>query len=286
MFAFSTQPPLPLLTFFSVNFFLCQLRLPLLVNFFLFLFLTSHASFPFSISFLLLFPFFHLTFPGVSPSPTPTVLPERWSAGTSSSPSSPLPTSDSPEKSSPGAISPAAVPLCFGVCSLDLAKMKRIPLKDHLPLAPHPKHAFPFYLLLAEDWGHTRESLPFLTSAPLLPIFLLFSLRQKMASPSLTPTPFTINVPDSDLDDLRRRLEQTRFPDQLEGVGWTYGTELTYLKELVDYWKTKYDWRKQEALLNRQDASLCITLSGRLSFNLFVSSFFALSVCIASSNSS
>ena len=76
-------------------------------------------------------------------------------------------------------------------------------------------------------------------------------LLARMTS-SAAPTPFTIDVPQSDLDDLRHRLDIARFPDQLEGVGWTYGTELTYLKELVEYWRTKFDWRKQEALLNRQ----------------------------------
>jgi microsomal epoxide hydrolase len=65
--------------------------------------------------------------------------------------------------------------------------------------------------------------------------------------------PFRIEVPDSVLDDLRERLARTRFPDQLEGVGWSYGTELGYLQELVAYWRDKFDWRAQEAQLNRFD---------------------------------
>ena len=63
--------------------------------------------------------------------------------------------------------------------------------------------------------------------------------------------PFTISVPDNVLDDLRERLMRTRFPDQLEGAGWTYGTELSYLKELCAYWRSKFDWRAQERALNR-----------------------------------
>ncbi len=63
--------------------------------------------------------------------------------------------------------------------------------------------------------------------------------------------PFSINVPDHVLNDLRERLLRTRFPDQLEGAGWAYGTELSYLKELCAYWGSKFDWRAQERALNR-----------------------------------
>jgi microsomal epoxide hydrolase len=60
-----------------------------------------------------------------------------------------------------------------------------------------------------------------------------------------------IEVPEEVLDDLRRRLAATRFPDQIPGSGWDYGTELAYLRELCSYWRDKYDWRAQEAALNR-----------------------------------
>ena len=63
--------------------------------------------------------------------------------------------------------------------------------------------------------------------------------------------PFTIHVPDDVLDDLRWRLEHTRFPDEIPGAGWDYGSNLGYLKELVHYWRTDFDWRAQEAQLNR-----------------------------------
>jgi pimeloyl-ACP methyl ester carboxylesterase len=68
-----------------------------------------------------------------------------------------------------------------------------------------------------------------------------------------TALPFRIEVSDAVLEDLRERLARTRFPDQLEGAGWSYGTELSYLKELCEYWRKKFDWRAQEALLNRFD---------------------------------
>ena len=52
------------------------------------------------------------------------------------------------------------------------------------------------------------------------------------------------------LEDLRRRLAHTRFPDQIEGTGWEYGIPVDYVRELVEYWRDKYDWRAQEARLN------------------------------------
>ena len=66
----------------------------------------------------------------------------------------------------------------------------------------------------------------------------------------MTAEPFRINVPQAVLDDLKRRLETTRWPGEVEGAGWDYGTNLTYLKDLVGYWRREYDWRKHEADLN------------------------------------
>lgn len=63
--------------------------------------------------------------------------------------------------------------------------------------------------------------------------------------------PFTIHVPDEVLDDLHRRLEQTRFPGEMPDSGWEYGSNLGYIQDLVQYWRTTFDWRAQEAKLNR-----------------------------------
>ena len=67
------------------------------------------------------------------------------------------------------------------------------------------------------------------------------------------PTPFTIDIPQDDLDDLRDRLARTRFPEQIPGAEWDYGTELGYERALVDYWRDTYDWRAAEARLNAFD---------------------------------
>jgi epoxide hydrolase len=66
-------------------------------------------------------------------------------------------------------------------------------------------------------------------------------------------TSFRIDVPQADLDDLAYRLDRTRWPDQLPGVGWDYGVPLEYVRELASYWRTGYDWRVQEARLNAFD---------------------------------
>lgn len=63
--------------------------------------------------------------------------------------------------------------------------------------------------------------------------------------------PFTIAVPDAVLEDLRERLSRARYPDEIEGAGWTYGANLAYVRELVDYWRDDFDWRAQERRLNR-----------------------------------
>ena len=63
--------------------------------------------------------------------------------------------------------------------------------------------------------------------------------------------PFKISVPDASLTDLTDRLARTRWPDQIDGQGWEQGTDRTYLRSLVDYWRSVFDWRAQEAALNK-----------------------------------
>jgi pimeloyl-ACP methyl ester carboxylesterase len=62
--------------------------------------------------------------------------------------------------------------------------------------------------------------------------------------------PFKIEIPEQTLQDLQARLERTRWPDEIHGSEWDYGTNMAYLKELVEYWRTSFDWRAQERLIN------------------------------------
>src|SRR5215510_6137294 len=64
------------------------------------------------------------------------------------------------------------------------------------------------------------------------------------------PAPFTLRIPDADIADLRDRLARTRFPDSAPGEAWAYGTDVAYLRNLVDYWRDGFDWRAEEATLN------------------------------------
>jgi pimeloyl-ACP methyl ester carboxylesterase len=73
----------------------------------------------------------------------------------------------------------------------------------------------------------------------------------KMESDAETISPFEIGIAPEVLSDLQRRLTNTRWLSQLNATDWDAGTDLDYLKELVDYWLNTYDWGKQEAALNQ-----------------------------------
>ena len=65
--------------------------------------------------------------------------------------------------------------------------------------------------------------------------------------------PFNVRVSEEILDDLDDRLRRARLPDQIPGTDWSYGTDGAYLSELIDYWRTEFDWRAQEQILNELD---------------------------------
>ena len=63
--------------------------------------------------------------------------------------------------------------------------------------------------------------------------------------------PFAFTIPDEALDDLRDRLQRTRWPEAETVDDWNQGIPLSYTKELADYWLNAYDWRARESMLNR-----------------------------------
>jgi microsomal epoxide hydrolase len=75
-----------------------------------------------------------------------------------------------------------------------------------------------------------------------------------------------LHVPDDDLADLRRRLTDTRWPDDLPGTGWSRGIPVAYLKDLAAYWRDGYDWRAQEARLNQVPQYTTIVDGARIHF--------------------
>jgi microsomal epoxide hydrolase len=64
-------------------------------------------------------------------------------------------------------------------------------------------------------------------------------------------------VDDGVLDDLRNRLGRTRWTEQIDGAGWDYGADISYVRELCEYWRDGYDWRLHEARLNEHPQFIC-----------------------------
>jgi len=93
----------------------------------------------------------------------------------------------------------------------------------------------------------------------LLAALVLFSstalgqTKPALKSDRATIRPFKMHVPDQVLIDLRHRLAETKWPDQLPGTTWEYGVDIKKVRELAEYWQNGYDWRAQEAKINRFD---------------------------------
>jgi microsomal epoxide hydrolase len=67
----------------------------------------------------------------------------------------------------------------------------------------------------------------------------------------MNPTPFTIYIDEDILLDLRERLARVRWPDEIPGSEWQYGTDLTYLQALAEYWHDEYTWRAHAKTLKQ-----------------------------------
>jgi len=67
---------------------------------------------------------------------------------------------------------------------------------------------------------------------------------------AVEPRPFRLSVADSVLDDLRQRLARVRWPDEPPLPPWSTGASLAYVRQLVEYWRDRFDWRAQERALN------------------------------------
>jgi microsomal epoxide hydrolase len=65
------------------------------------------------------------------------------------------------------------------------------------------------------------------------------------------PIPFQLSIPDKVLQDLQERLSHARLPDEPPLEPWSTGASVAYMQRLIDYWRNGFDWRSQEAMLNR-----------------------------------
>lgn len=79
----------------------------------------------------------------------------------------------------------------------------------------------------------------------------ILNAQTKKTAAMKNVSPFKVSVSTQTLEDLKSRLKNTRWPGEADGSGWNFGTSEAYLKTLVNYWLTQYDWAKQEAALNQ-----------------------------------
>src|SRR5262245_44705250 len=77
------------------------------------------------------------------------------------------------------------------------------------------------------------------------------------------PRPYVIHVDDAAIDDLRRRIQRTRWPSAVAGEGWSLGSDVDYIRELASYWIDSYDWRAHERALNERLPGFTTTVGGR-----------------------
>lgn len=94
----------------------------------------------------------------------------------------------------------------------------------------------------------TRRQL--LTAAAVAGVASALPSVRGAAAPSDSTRPFHVNVPQAQIDDLRRRLAATRWPEKETVNDQTQGVQLAKIEPIVRYWATDYNWRKAEAKLN------------------------------------
>ncbi len=107
---------------------------------------------------------------------------------------------------------------------------------------------FIFSLLASSTWG--QLAIDTASNSP-VPNSAAEGVPVRMAENDIRE--FTISVSDQAIEDLRQRLALTRLPDQINNTSWEYGTDRAFLRGLIDYWQTDFDWRAQEQMLNEFD---------------------------------
>ncbi len=107
---------------------------------------------------------------------------------------------------------------------------------------------FIFSLLASSTWG--QLAIDTASNSP-VPNSAAVGVPVRMAENDIRE--FTISVSDQAIEDLRQRLALTRLPDQINNTSWEYGTDRAFLRGLIDYWQTDFDWRAQEQMLNEFD---------------------------------
>jgi microsomal epoxide hydrolase len=75
--------------------------------------------------------------------------------------------------------------------------------------------------------------------------------QSRLGAQPAGPRSFSVHIPEAKIRQILRRVRETRWPERMDATDWRYGVSWDYMKQLVDYWTTKFDWRKAEKNLNR-----------------------------------
>src|SRR2546421_7556115 len=88
--------------------------------------------------------------------------------------------------------------------------------------------------------------------------------RNAVAVTTFEPAP--VKVPDAVLHDLHERIDRTRWPNAIDGVGWQQGTPVDWLRPVVEHWRHRFDWRAVEAELNEWEPTATVVDGQRIHF--------------------
>src|SRR5579872_4364457 len=99
--------------------------------------------------------------------------------------------------------------------------------------------------------GSSPDSGEGLSRRAVLALVPAFCSLPTMAAPSASQVrSFHVAIPQTVIDGILARVRQAHWPDRREGSAWQYGVDWNYMKELAEYWTSRFDWRKSEARLN------------------------------------
>ena len=96
----------------------------------------------------------------------------------------------------------------------------------------------------------SRHKLTRREMAALIPVSSSVPLLAQLEAQNHAARPFHVAVPQKKIDQILRRVRETRFPDRLDTNDWSYGANWDYMRQLTDYWVKGYDWRKTETRMN------------------------------------
>jgi hypothetical protein len=104
--------------------------------------------------------------------------------------------------------------------------------------------------MIMSDFSNAPTRRDFLAGSAALGAATLLATDLRTATGAEEIRPFRINVPQAEIDELRRRIAATRWPEKETVADQTQGVQLSTIQKLARYWATDYDWRKIEAKLN------------------------------------